>query len=195
MSKRALLAGVLMCLALVSSAYSQSTGDKNRGDFGIYFDYTRLQFADVSLFGIGGRAGINLHPHIALEGEFAYDFSRAVGPACLPPPFTTDCFQPNVRLLHGLFGPKLQTTGPVRVFAVFKGGFINFGVSQSLFTIFSGGSASIQDGETRGALFPGAGVEFSRGRISLRFEAGDEMFFANGANHNFKFMAGPQIRF
>ena len=32
-------------------------------------------------------------------------------------------------MLHGLFGPKFQTTGPVRVFLVTKFGFVNFGVS------------------------------------------------------------------
>src|SRR5215471_5861301 len=170
MSKRALLAGFLMCLALVFSAFSQNI-DKNRGDFGVYFDYTRLQFADVSLFGVGGRAGFNVHRNIALEGEFAYDFSRAVGASCLAPPFTVDCSQPNVRLLHGLFGAKLQTTGPVRVFAVFKGGFMNFGVSALIVPAFSGGSTTIHDGETHAALYPGAGVEFGRGRIAFRFEA------------------------
>ncbi len=194
MSKRALLAGVLICLAMVTSAVSQNS-DKNRGDFGVYFDYTRLQVADVSLFGVGARAGINVHRNIALEGEFAYDFSRAVGTACALPPFTVDCFQPKVRLLHGLFGPKVQTSGPLRVFAVLKGGFMNFGVSDSIGPVFGSGSTIIRDGETHGALYPGAGVEFGRGRIGFRLEAGDEMFFANGANHNFKFIGGPQIRF
>jgi hypothetical protein len=46
----------VVCLALLAArAFAQSAEDKNHGDIGVYFDYTRLQFADANLFGIGAR--------------------------------------------------------------------------------------------------------------------------------------------
>jgi hypothetical protein len=44
-------------------------------------------------------------------------------------------------------------------------------------------------------FYPGGGVEFNAGRLGIRVEAGDEIYFDNGANHNFRLTAGPQIRF
>ena len=196
MRKRAWLAGILACLTLIGSAYSQSSDDRNHGTLGVYFDYTRLQSADLNLFGIGGRGGFNVHPHIALEGELAYDFERDLPTFCLAPPFTVDCITSRVHALHGLFGAKVQTTGPVRFFGVAKGGFLHLGTNTSGGIVaFLNGGNSISGGDTHAVFYPGGGVEFGRGRFAIRLEAGDEMFFANGAHHNFKFMGGPQIRF
>ena len=186
---RKCLLGLLLltlCFVSITPAEAQSSDDHNRGDFGIFFDYTRLQGAKTNLFGIGGRVGVNVRPQIALEGDFAYDFSRIVGPPCLPPPATIDCINPSVTLFHGLFGLKAQTTGPVRVFAFAKAGFLH---------LDAGGLGATTS--THGAFYPGGGVEFGRSgsRWAIRAEAGDEIFWSGGANHNFKLTVGPQIRF
>jgi outer membrane protein with beta-barrel domain len=197
MKRLAVFGALALCLAVLAPAASaQSNDDKNHGNFGVYFDYTRLQFAKENFFGVGGRLGINIHPHVVLEGEMAYDFERNSTATITGVTGTTTTVRSNLRLIHGLFGPKFQTTGPVRVFMVLKGGLLNFSTGGAV----TGGTVATQiggisDGDTNGVFYPGGGVEFNAGIFGLRLEAGDEIYFDNGANHNFKFMGGPQIRF
>jgi hypothetical protein len=196
MKRIAIISALALCLAAIApTASAQSKDDKNHGNFGVFFDYTRLQFAKQNFFGVGGRLGLNVHPHVVLEAEMAYDFERNASATISSVPTTTA--RSNLRLIHGLFGPKFQTTGPVRAFFVLKGGLLNFAVSHSGVTTgnVSNQFGNIADGDTNGVFYPGGGVEFNAGFIGLRLEAGDEIFFDNGANHNFKFMGGPQIRF
>ncbi len=185
----------LAALGPAASAQNTSNDDKNHGNFGIYLDYTRLQAAQANMFGVGGRLGINVHPHVALEGEMAYDFERSQT-ATITSGGITNTFRSNLRLIHGLFGFKFQTTGPVRIFALVKGGLLNFGVSgPATAGSFANQIGTIQDGDTNGVFYPGGGVEFNAGWLGVRIEAGDEIYFDNGANHNFRLTAGPQIRF
>jgi hypothetical protein len=182
---------------MAPAAFAQSSdNDKNHGDFGVYFDMTRLQFAKLNMFGVGGRVGVNIKPAIVLEGEMAYDFQASVSQTVISNG-TTNTFTSNLRLIHGLFGPKIQTTkGPVRVFAVLKGGLLNFGVGGPVTAgTFAKQIGTIKDGDTNGVFYPGGGIEFNIGFLGVRVEAGDEIFWDNGPNHNLKIMAGPQIRF
>lgn len=186
----------LSLLLKAPTARAQSNDDRNHGEFGVYFDYTRLQNAKFNMFGVGGRIGFNVNPAVAFEAEMAYDFERSQT-ATITSGGITNTSRSNLRLIHGLFGPKFQTTkGPVRLFVVAKGGLLNFGVGGAV----TGGTVSnqigtITDGDTNGVFYPGGGIEFNAGAFGLRLEAGDEIYFDNGANHNFKFMGGPQIRF
>src|SRR5438045_8023513 len=128
MKRLTVLGALALCLAAfapVASAQKSSNDDKNHGNFGVFFDYTRLQFAKQNFFGVGARLGINVHPHVVLEGEMAYDFERSQT-ATITSGGITNTFRSNLRLIHGLVGPKTQTTGPIRVFAVLKGGILNF---------------------------------------------------------------------
>lgn len=198
MKRCTILTALALCFAaIVPAASAQSSDDKNHGNFGVYFDYTRLQFAKQNFFGVGARLGLNVHPHLVLEGEMAYDFERNATASITDLNNNTTTVRSNLRLIHGLFGPKIQTTGPVRVFAVLKGGLLNFSVAHSGVTAgnVSNQFGNIADGDTNGVFYPGGGVEFNAGFIGLRLEVGDEIYFDNGANHNFKFMGGPQIRF
>jgi hypothetical protein len=196
MKRFGILCALGLCLAMIAPRAS-AQDDKNHGNFGVYFDYTRLQFAKQNFFGVGARLGINVHPHIVLEGEMAYDFERNATASITDLSGNTTTVRSNLRLLHGLFGPKIQTTGPVRVFAVLKGGFLNFSGGNTGVTAgnFTNQVSNVLNGDTNGVFYPGGGVEFNAGFIGLRLEAGDEIFFDNGAQHNFKFMGGPQIRF
>ena len=45
------------------------------------------------------------------------------------------------------------------------------------------------------ALYPGAGIEAFAGPIGIRLEAGDDIYFLNGARNNLKVSVGPVIRF
>src|SRR5438270_9947792 len=182
--------------AIVPAASAQVSDNKNHGNFGVYFDYTRLQNASLNMFGVGARLGVNVHPHIVLEGEMAYDFERN-RTSTITSGVTTTTVRSNLRLLHALFGPKIQTTGPVRVFALLKGGFVNFGVGGPVTAgVVNNQIGNIVDGNTNGVFYPGGGVEFNAGIFGIRIEAGDEiMFLNNGHSNNFRATFGPQIRF
>lgn len=200
MKRIAFLCALAFSLAMIAPRASAQVGDdKNHGNLGAYFDWVRLgglQGTHVNMFGVGGRLGINVHPHVVLEGEMAYDFERNVTTS-ITSGGITNTTRSNLRLLHGLFGPKIQTTGPVRVFALLKGGFVNFGVGGPVTAgAISNQIGTIVDGDTDGVFYPGGGVEFNAGIFGIRAEAGDEIFFlSNKAQNNFRFAVGPQIRF
>src|SRR4029077_18251965 len=109
---------VLFAAAFAPAASGQSNNkgdDKNHGNLGVYADFTRLQPADLNLFGVGGRLGINVRKHVVMEGEMAYDFERNKTQTITTGVITTTV-RSDLRMLHALFGPKIQTTGPVRIF-------------------------------------------------------------------------------
>lgn len=179
-----------------AAAQSNSNDEKDHGEFGVYFDYFRLQFASANLFGVGGRAGFNLLRHLAVEGEMSYDFERSTTQT-ITSSGITNTFTSNIRLIHVLAGPKIQTTkGPIRFFGVAKAGFLDFGIAGPVTagTVINQ-IANIRDGNKKVVYYPGGGIEFSAGRFGIRIEAGDEIFVDNGVNHNLKFMGGPVIRF
>jgi hypothetical protein len=198
MKRIAIFSALALCLAVIApKASAQDNDNKNHGNFGIYFDYTRLggiQGTHPNMFGIGGRLGVNVNRFVVLEGEMAYDFERSVTSSTAG---LTNTSRSNLRLLHGLFGPKIQTTGPVRVFALLKGGFVNFGVGgPATAGTINNQIGNIVDGNTDGVFYPGGGVEANIGWLGVRVEAGDEiMFLNNGAQNNLRITAGPQIRF
>ena len=171
--------------------------DWNHGSIGVFADYFRVNSAGTNNIGVGGRVGFAIHPNVHLEGEIAYDFREshtATIAGGLSTPGST--YQANFRVLHGLFGPKFQTTGPVRVFAVLKGGFINFSVSTTNApTGFTNSFGGVVDGDTHAVFYPGGGVEFGAKWFAIRGEIGDEMYFQNGAKNNFRLTAGPVFRF
>lgn len=191
-----LFALVLSVAAFCPSAQAQSDDDKNHGNLGVYADFTRLQPADLNMLGVGARLGINVRKHVVLEGEMAYDFERNKTQT-ITTGVITSTVRSNLRLLHGLFGLKIQSTGPVRVFGLLKGGFVNFGVSGPVTAgVINNQINNIVDGDTNGVFYPGGGVEFNAGWFGFRVEAGDEiMFLNNGTSNNFRATLGPQIRF
>jgi len=191
-----LFALVLSIAALSPAASAQSSDDKNHGNLGVYADFTRLQPADLNMLGVGARLGVNLRPHVVLEGEMAYDFERNKTQT-ITTGVITSTVRSNLRLLHGLFGLKIQSTGPIRVFGLLKGGFVNFGVGGPVTAgVINNQINNIVDGDTDGVFYPGGGVEFNAGWFGFRVEAGDEiMFLNNGTRNNFRATVGPQIRF
>lgn len=198
MKRLAILSALAFCLAMIApGASAQVNDDKNHGNVGVYFDWTRLSTTqDLNLFGVGGRVGFNVHPHVVLEAEMAYDFERSFTTSVTAGGITNTT-RSNLRMLHGLGGFKIQTTGPVRVFGLLKGGIVNFGVGGPVTAgTINSQIGSIVDGDTKGAFFPGGGVEFNVGWLGIRAEAGDEIiFFDDKTRNNFRATIGPQIRF
>jgi hypothetical protein len=193
--KRMLLGTALALAMLASSAYAQ--GNYNHAEIGAFVNYTRLNAADnTNFYGAGGRLGFNLSPGVQIEAEGAYDFSRDVnfsvntaGGGSASGGVVTS----GLRMVHFLAGPKFQFggSGPVHVFVTVKGGLIDFSSIKS----FSGQINTIPNGSTNGVLYPAGGIELYAGWLGLRFEAGDEIYFNNGANNNLRVTAGPTIRF
>lgn len=197
MKRLAILSALALCIASFAPAASaQSSDDKNHGNFGIYADFTRLQPADLNMFGVGARLGVNVRKHVVVEGEMAYDFERTKTQVITVGNLTSTV-RSNLRMLHGLFGLKIQSTGPVRFFGLLKGGFVNFGVGGPVTAgVINNQINNIVDGDTSGVFYPGGGVEFNAGWLGVRAEAGDEiMFLSGGARNNFRATIGPQIRF
>jgi len=199
MKPLAFLSALALCIALFAPAASaQSSDDKNHGNFGVYFDYTRLKFAKTNFFGVGARLGVNVHPHIVLEGEMAYDFNQVFTEGFTDATTGSVTLQrSNVRVLHGLFGPKIQSHGPVRVFLTVKGGFVNFRFDDrpATFSTFTSSVDSLRTSNVRAVLYPGGGFEGFLGPIGLRLDVGDEIYFLNGAHHGLRIAFGPHIRF
>jgi hypothetical protein len=197
MKRFAILSALALCIAsFAPAALAQSSDDKNHGNFGIYADFTRLQPAELNLFGVGARLGVNVRKHVVVEGEMAYDFERTKTQV-ITVGSVTSTVRSNLRMLHALFGLKIQSTGPVRFFGLLKGGFVNFGVGGPVTAgVINNQINNIVDGDTSGAFYPGGGVEFNAGWLGFRVEAGDEiMFLSGGTRNNFRATIGPQIRF
>jgi len=99
-------------------------------EVGAFAEYFRLSETSTNLFGLGARAGVNVNKYFQLEAEMGYDFTRGFIESFTDPTTHVVTLQrSNLHALHGLFGPKLQTRGPVRVFVTVKGGFENFSLN------------------------------------------------------------------
>ena len=171
---------------------------QNHAEVGAFVDYFRLGETRTNFVGLGGRAGINVASHVQIEAEMAYDFNRVFTEGFTDTSGGTVTAQnSNIRVLHGLFGPKFQTTGPVRLFVTLKGGFANFRFdpTPASFSTFTSSVNNLRTNNVDGVFYPGGGVEAFLGPIGLRLEVGDELIFANGARSNWKVTFGPQLRF
>jgi hypothetical protein len=153
--------------------------------------------------GTGGRLAFSIQPHVGIEGEMNYDFARnytSTETVTNGTSTTTTFVTASVRPMTGLFGPKFQfgTSGPFRVFATGKLGFVDFTVSNPNNVTgaqFSNAVAGVGGSGTHLAFYPGAGFEGFFGPVGLRLEAGDEVYLNNGANNNLRVTVGPTIRF
>lgn len=169
-------------LGFAPLAYAQ-----NHAEVGAFVDYFRLQETGTNFVGLGGRAAVNVSHHFQIEAEMAYDFNQVFTEGFTDTSGgTVTTTNSNIRVLHGLFGPKFQTSGPVRVFVTVKGGFTNFRFdpTPASFSTFTSSVNNLRTSNVDGTLYPGGGVEAFLGPIGLRLEVGDEIIFVNGAHNN-----------
>ncbi|HEV2388943.1 MAG TPA: hypothetical protein VGS20_17000 [Candidatus Acidoferrales bacterium] len=185
---------ILLAAGLVPVASAQ-----DHGQIGIYGDYVRLSQTRTNMAGLGGRFAVNANPVLGLEAEMSYDFEQAFTEGFTNTATGSVTLQrSNVRLLQGLFGPKLQTPrGPLRAFLTVKGGFVNFRLDPrpATFATFASSVDNLRSKDVSGALYPGGGFEVHLGPLGLRLDVGDEIYFNNGAHHNLRLAFGPMIRF
>jgi len=186
---------LLLTLALGPTLFAQ-----NHGEAGIFADYFRQSdVGGTNFWGLGGRFAANIHEHVQLEAEMAYDFTRVFTEDFTNRATGTITVQrSSERILHALVGPKFQTGGgALRAFFTLKGGFMNFGFSNrpATFGTFSSSVADLRSSDINGVFYPGIGAEAFAGPFGVRFDIGDEIYFSNGAHNNLRITLGPQIRF
>jgi hypothetical protein len=172
---------------------------QDRFQAGAYGDYFRISQTDTNLAGLGGRAAIKIFSHVMLEGEMSYDFQQAFTEGFTNPTGGTVTFQnSNVKVLHGLAGPKfIGGHGRIRPFLTVKGGIVNFRLDPRPASVagFVSSVENLRSNNVSGTLYPGAGLEGHLGPVGLRLEAGDEIYFAGGTHHNPRVAFGPFLRF
>jgi opacity protein-like surface antigen len=203
MKNFAMLSVAALCLAVIAPAASaqattpaENTDTRNHGNLGAYLNYTHLHGPGLNMLGVGGRIGFNVRKKIVLEAEMAYDFERTQTQS-ITVGSVANSVRTNVRVLHFLFGPKIQTTGPIRFFALAKAGVVNFGVGgPATAGAINNQIGNIIDGDKNMAIYPGGGVEINRGKWGIRAEAGDELIWLrDGVHNNVRVAVGPQLRF
>ena len=176
---------------------AQEGGRSDHVEVGVFAEYFR--FTDpgptINYVGVGGRAAFNVHPRMQLEAEMGYDFGRNYTNS-FHNGITIATVQNQVRVLHGLFGPKFQTgAGALRLFLTGKVGFENFDVTGQSAPAGFVTAVGLGSSATYFAVYPGGGLEAFLGPIGLRAEIGDNIFFNNGAHNNLRISLGPQFRF
>ena len=180
----------------------------NHAEIGIFGDYFRLGETEgpsltgtgaTSFGGVGARVSINLSRRWQIEPEMNYDFAASFSEGFTGPAGTTVGFSTStLRILHGMIGPKLQTGGGAfRAFLTVKGGGDSFMFSSApvTFSTFTSSVAGLRANSVVGVVYPGGGIEAYLGPIGLRIDAGDEIYFQNGAHNNLRITFGPSIRF
>jgi hypothetical protein len=185
-------------LLIAGMALTPVARAQDHAEVGAFVDYFRLGETDTNFVGLGGRAAFNVARHVQIEAEMSYDFNRAFTEGFTDTTGGTVTTQSsNIRVLHGLFGPKFQTSGPVRLFVTVKGGFTNFRLdpTPASFDTFTSSVNNLRSNNVDAAFYPGGGVEAFFGPLGLRLEVGDEVVFVNGAHNNWKVSFGPQLRF
>ncbi|HET7209863.1 MAG TPA: hypothetical protein VFI95_25045 [Terriglobales bacterium] len=183
--------------SFVTAQNSYSGERKNHVELGAFADYYRFNpnsSTTVNFIGLGGRAGFYMSEHASIEAEMAYDFKRNFSTF---DNITTTLTTTRLRPLHGLFGPKFDLGGHgFDFFLTGKVGFVNFGSTTATAQQgFQNAFTSINNGNTKFALYPGGGIEGFWGPFGLRLDVGDEIYFAGGANNNLRVTFGPHFKF
>lgn len=185
---------MLFCLGVLCTAPAMLAQD--HGEVGIFGELFRASASSLNLYGVGGRVGFNVHPNVAFEIGGAYDFAQSNTQSVTDINGNTTVFRSDLKATHFLAGPKFQlgTNSPVRAFLFVKGGFVRFGITPGPVT-FGNFPTQVKGTDTNGVLYPGGGIEFFLGPLGIRADAGDEIYFDNGAQNNLKITFGPTIRF
>jgi hypothetical protein len=191
MKRVVLLLFLAGCLAPLASA-------QDHFQVGAYGDYFRITQTNTDMAGLGGRAAVKLFSHVMVEGEMSYDFEQAFTERCLSSGCTVTVAPSNLKVLHGLVGPKfIGGRHAIRPFLTIKGGFINFQLNPrpASFSGFVSSVDNLRSNNVSAVLYPALGAEGHLGPIGLRLDAGDEMYFAGSTHHNPRVAFGPFLRF
>jgi hypothetical protein len=186
-----------VCLALMPCARAQEGGNFQAGAFA---DYYRAGATGTNMFGLGGRFGVGIWDNTMMEGEMSYNFSQSFLNSFTQTNFAGVSFiDSDVRTLHAFFGPRLTIRrGRIQPFVGLKLGFVDysFGPLTLGYTSYSNQVANLRTQGLSAAILPGGGLEGRiAGPVSLRLDAGDEVYFNHGAHNGLKVTFGPVLRF
>jgi hypothetical protein len=167
------------------------------GGFANYSNTSIATFPHNAL-GIGGRIDFNLHRLLQAEFETAYDFKHAsfvLATSSVSAALTGS----ELGILHVNGGLKLQTRGG-SFFLFAKGGVNRYDPVRTITTItglpiVSSTTPASPNVFTEGIFYPGGGIGFHAGPLGIRLDVGDEIYWSNGAHHNFRATFGPTFRF
>ncbi len=101
---------VLFLFSILIAGLAPFASAQEHGQVGVYANYLRLSQTRSNCGGLGGRLSVNTGRYLQLEGEMSYDFEQAftegfTDNSTIPPTVTFQ--RSNLRVLHGLFDPKL----------------------------------------------------------------------------------------
>lgn len=205
MKRYLMIAGLAVLLAAPASLLAQRTFD--HGEVEAYGDLFRIAPSSgtaTNYLGLGGRVGFNVAKYMALEAEMNYDFEKNYTNISVSGGTgggTTTTYTANVRPISGLFGPKFQfgASSPFRAFLEAKAGFIDFttgcNAPAGSGSCFTTSLSSFGGSSTHFAAYPGGGIEAFAGPLGFRIDAGDEIWYNNGAYNNLRVTFGPTLRF
>jgi|SRR5215475_4080395 len=188
-----LLPCILCIVALAPASFAQ-----DHVQAGVYADYFHLSQTKTDFAGVGARFGFQAYKSVMLEAEMSYDFNQVFTESFSSGGTIVAVQRTNTRVLHGLFGPKLELGHhSFHPFLTVKGGFNHFFLDNRPATVGTAISSieSLRSNDLTGVLYPGGGLEGHVGPVGLRLDVGDEIYFASGAHHNLRVAFGPYIRF
>ena len=180
----------------VPGAFAQ---EEDHFQVGAFADYFRLSQTKTNFAGLGGRFTVTAYRRLKLEAEMGYDFNQVFTEGFTDTTTGGVTLQrSNVRILHGLFGPKLEMGHhAIRAFVTVKGGVLNsrFDPRPATFDTFASSVQNLRAKDVSGVFYPGGGLEGRLGPLGLRLDVGDEMYFNGGTHHNLRVAFGPFIHF
>jgi len=186
----------LVCLAVIPCVKAQ---EDERFEAGGFAEYYRSGVTGTNMFGLGGRVGVGVTPHLMIEGEMGYDFNRAFTDAFTNSSSGVSFITSGTKTLHGLIGPKWSLGhGPLHPFVEAKLGFINYMFNNEPvgFSSFVNQIQGLRQANVNAAIFYGGGLEGKLiGPLGLRIDVGDEVFFNHGPQNGLKATFGPIVRF
>ncbi len=190
---------LLIIAALLATVWAAPVALAQHVEIGVYGDYVHLGSIDTNMAGVGGRIGFNVIHSVMFEAQMSYDFDQTFreGFTSTGSGGSLNFTNSGLKVLTGLFGPKIQTPGPVKFFVTVKGGFIHFALSPAPGSPgqFTSAFENLRANNVDGMLYPGAGLEASIGPVGLRLDVGDDIYFTNRAYHNLAIQFGPVIHF
>jgi hypothetical protein len=185
---------VLLILAAcaVPASFAQ---ENDRVQVGVFADYLRLSQTNTNFAGLGGRFAVTGYRALKLEAEMSYDFNQVFTEGFTDTSTgTVSSNRSNLRVLHGMFGPKLEIGhSPIHPFVTVKGGFVNFRFDNrpATFDTFQSSVEGLRSTNVNGMPYPGGGLKGHPGPVGLRLDVGDDTYFNSGTHRNLRRRVWP----
>ncbi len=188
---------LILAACIVPATFAQESNDHVQ--IGVFADYLHVSQTNTNFAGLGGRLTFTGYKVLKFEGEMAYDFDQVFTEGFTDTTTGTVAInRSNLRVLHGMFGPKLEIGHfPIHPFLTVKGGFMDFRFDNrpATFDTFASSVEGLRSRNVNAVFYPGGGLEGHIGPVGLRLDVGDQMYFNSGTHHDLRVAFGPYIRF